>query len=294
MKKQNTHPTQALPLVSYTRKLTCFSSKFHRSIFLLLFALLVTQVSFAQSPFTINAASANDDIAVPGYFFSAGNIETSVCTCTSSSTGHLIAFVTDGDGTLIGTTAASPEMDAGITIADGSGHSVSERFVNFHYNNYYPSIFRKPDVTLQQDGKKAIVVFETDITECSMILELNINYLTSSPYITITQGYVSSVLMTLAGPLNNIYSTNPRIDGDQEYGSNDRFAVVSAQNNGTNYAPVYSIYELDAGNGTYSNNTSLFPIAVNNQLAWGNPLNFDCINPDIAIGHTSNNFPECV
>ncbi len=293
MKKQNTHPTQALPSISYTRMLTHFSFKFSRSLFLLLFAILFSQVSFAQAPYITNATgsgSSGDLVTSVDYLWNASHLESSIC--QRSGNPPAIAFVYDG--TLIGTNAASPEMDAGITITDCAGHSVSERFVNFVYPGFYPSIFRKPDVTLQQDGKKAIVVFETDITECSMILELNINYLTSSPYITITQGYVSSVLMTLAGPLNNIYSTNPRIDGDQEYGSNDRFAVVSAQNNGTNYAPVYSIYELDAGNGTYSNNTSLFPIAVNNQLAWGNPLNFDCINPDIAIGHTSNNFPECV
>lgn len=293
MKKQNTHPTQALSLVSYTRKLTFFTAKFSHSLFLLLFAILFSQISFAQAPYITNATgsgSSGDLVTSVDYLWNASHLESSIC--QRSGNPPAIAFVYDG--TLIGTNAASPEMDAGITIADCAGHSVSERFVNFDYNGYYPSIFRSPDVTLQQDGKKAIVVFETDITEGSMILELNIAYSTSPPYITISQGYVLSVLMTLAGPLNNIYSTNPRIDGDQEYGSNDRFAVVSAQNNGTNYEPIYSIYEYDALNGTYSNNTSLFPIAVSNQLAWGNPLNFDCINPNIAIGHTSNNIPECV
>lgn len=295
MKKQNTHPTQALSLVSYTRKLTFFTAKFSHSLFLLLFAILFSQISFAQAPYITNATgsgSSGDLVTSVDYLWNASHLESSIC--QRSGNPPAIAFVYDG--TLIGTNAASPEMDAGITIADGSGHSVSERFVNFHYNAFSPSIFRKPDVTLQQDGKKAIVVFETDITEGSMILELNITYLTSSPYITITQGYVLSTLITIAAPLNNINSTNPRIDGDQEYGSNDRFAVVSVQynTNSLQYEPKYSIYEYDAVNGNYSNiNSGSCPNAVNNNSALGT-LSYDCINPDIAIGHTGNNVPECV
>ncbi len=278
MKKQNTHPTQALPLVSYTRKLTCFSSKFHRSIFLLLFALLVTQVSFAQSPFTINAASANDDIAVPGYFFSAGNIETSVCTCTSSSTGHLIAFVTDGDGSVY--SSFTPEWKAGLTVTDDNGHFDFYGFDAVTYSVGSPTSFRKPDVVLLEDGKKAIITFETnDATYKSYVLELDISVTSNSVTINLPSG-------GLADPINiSTPSYSPRIDGDF---AEDRFAIVSIQGN----VPIYSIYHLN--NFGFYVPYSLIDNIPANSITITNTI----MMPDIALGHFTGNGapypPECV
>ena len=122
MKKQFTLPT-SLVFFSYTRTLSTLISKFCPSLLLLMSIILFSQVSFAQA--TITSASVNDDMPVPGYYFSAKNIETCVAPCSNCTTAvnvapHLIAFVSDGDCTVYA--SFTPERKAGLTVTDDMGN----------------------------------------------------------------------------------------------------------------------------------------------------------------------------
>ena len=278
MKQQITTPrTQVLSLVSYTRKLAFSSSKFSRTLFLILFSVLFSQISFAQT--TISSASVNDDMPVPGYYFSAKHIETCVAPCSNCTTAvnvapHLVAFVTDGDGTVYA--SFTPERKAGLTVTDDMGNFAFFAFDAATYSGGSPTVFKNPDVVLLEDSRTAIVTFETDdATNNSYILELDIVATSSSINISQTSG--------LNGPIkNNSFASSPRIDGDYE---KDRFAIVTIQNN----TAIYSIYEPD-GMGSY------LPMVNINDLPAGNPANNTAMLPDISLGHLVGGAqdPECV
>jgi len=279
MKQPFTTPrTHVLSLVSYAHNLTFLSSKFSRTLFLILFSVLFSQISFAQAP-SIYPATANDDMPVPGYFFSAGHIETSICKCTSSSSGHLIAFVTDGDGTVY--SSFTPERKAGLTVTDDNGHFDFYAFDGASYSTSPPpTSFRNPDVVLLENGKKAIITFETDdATNISYILELEINFISPTSIQIVQQsGQLNSPIKYLTA------ATSPRIDGDYDA---DRFAVVSIQIN----APTYSIYEANAGSYAVIS-------ATNNISANANLIANTAMLPDISLGHFTGGGtpypPECV
>lgn len=277
MKKQFTLPT-SLVFFSYTRTLSTFISKLYPSLLLFMFTILFSQVSFAQT--TITSATVNDDLAVPGYFFSASHIETSVCECTSSGSGHAIAFVTDGTGSVYA--SFTPEYKAGLTVTDDNGHFDFYEFGNAAYSAGSPTTFRNPDVVLLEDGKKAIITFETnDITYGAYVLELEISISTSYPYVTINLPTTG-----LRDPLNTTpaFASSPRIDADY---AQDRFAIVSIQGN----MPVYSIFKPFMGSYAIYNAVS----SIYNQPAATAPVSYTAMLPDIALGHVAGSYePECV
>jgi len=286
MKQQFTTPrTHVLSLVSYTHNLTFFSSKFSRSLFLLLPAILFSQFSFSQAP-SINAAAVNDDQIFPSvYFYTAGHVEASIAYDATASSGHLIAFVTDGDGTGYG--GFQPEMKAGLTVVDNNGTTNPSYFLAFDGLNYSggsitaPTVFKNADVALLKYGSndyRAIITFETDDPVYdSYILELAVSANSTSVVI-------SQPGSLLNGPLfSSGLATSPRIDGDP---TANRFAVVSLQ--GITPTPTFSIYEPSS--------PSYLPMSLFNNVPSGSTVQFTAMQPDIALGHIAGGGldPECV